>query len=57
MILISASDNDSSRYYRLRMLAKIRAWGYALRACSDATLGRDAESHPEQRKHPLLFFP
>ena len=48
MILISASDNNSWRHYRLRALAKIRAWGYALRACSDATLGREAEPEAEQ---------
>ncbi len=57
MILISASDNNSWRHYRLRALATIRAWAYALRTCSDATLGREAEPEAEQGKHPLLFFP
>ena len=48
MILISASDNNSWRHYRLRALATIRAWAYALRTCSDATLGREAEPEAEQ---------
>ena len=43
MILISASDNNSWRHYRLRALATIRAWTYALRTCSDATLGRETK--------------
>ena len=58
MILISASDNDSSRYYRLRGLATIRAWAYALRTCSDATLGRATNSPPRSEQpgvsHPLI---
>ena len=48
MILISASDNNSWRHYRLRALATIRAWAYALRTCSDATLGRDTRLAPAQ---------
>ena len=48
MILISASDNNSWRHYRLRALATIRAWAYALRTCSDATLGRDTKLAPVQ---------
>ena len=58
MILISASYNNSWRHYRLRALATIRAWAYALRACSDATLGRAQGSllHREWSDsfHPLI---
>ena len=54
MILISASDNNSWRHCRLRALATIRAWAYALRAWSNATLGRAARLDPIKRNsHPL----
>ena len=46
MILISTSYNNSWRHYRLRALATIRAWAYALRTCSDATPGRAAKLDP-----------
>ena len=54
MILISASDNNSWRHYRLRALATIRAWAYALRTCSDATLA--ARPNPRPNKGNIRCF-
>ena len=40
----------------IRVLAKIRVWTYALRTCSDATLGR-ATNSPRAANSQALPFP